>query len=95
MDFDATDQLLIIYFAFVKYLRKNGNTIRQCISYLQTSRKLRKEVFYDSLTEFGIPVKLVTLIKLCLNETCSRVWVAKHLPDIFPTKNGLKQGEAL
>jgi len=32
-DFDATSQLLIIYSAFVKYLRKNGNTMKQCISY--------------------------------------------------------------
>jgi len=32
VDFDATDQLLIIYSAFVKYLRRNGNTVKQCIS---------------------------------------------------------------
>ena len=30
-DFDETGQLLIIYSAFVKYLRKNGNTMKQCI----------------------------------------------------------------
>jgi hypothetical protein len=34
VDFDITDQLLIIYSAFVKYLRKNGNKMRQSISYL-------------------------------------------------------------
>jgi len=34
VDFDATDQLLIIYSAFVKYLRKNENEMKQCISYL-------------------------------------------------------------
>jgi len=34
VDFDATEQLLIICFAFVIYLRKNGNTMKQCISYL-------------------------------------------------------------
>jgi len=28
VDFDATGQLMIIYSAFVKYLRKNGNTIK-------------------------------------------------------------------
>ena len=28
VDFDETGQLLIIYSAFVKYLRKNGNTMR-------------------------------------------------------------------
>ena len=34
VDFDATGQLLVIYSAVVKYLRKNGNTIKQRISYL-------------------------------------------------------------
>ena len=34
VDFDATVQLLIIYCAFVKYLRKNGNETKQCISCL-------------------------------------------------------------
>jgi hypothetical protein len=33
-DLDVTFRLLIIYSAFVKYLRKNGNKMRQCISYL-------------------------------------------------------------
>jgi len=36
VDFDATGQLLIIYSAFVKYLKKNGNTMKQCISSLKT-----------------------------------------------------------
>jgi len=40
VDFDATSQLLIMYSASVKYLRKNGNTTKQCIRYLWTSRKL-------------------------------------------------------
>jgi hypothetical protein len=38
------------------------------------------------------PVKQVKLITLCLNETCSRVRVGKHLSDVFPIKNGLQQG---
>jgi len=29
VDFDATGQQLIIYFAFVKFLRKNRNTRKQ------------------------------------------------------------------
>jgi len=33
-------QLLIIYSAFSKYLRKSGNKAKQCLSYLYTSRKL-------------------------------------------------------
>jgi len=34
---------------------------------------------YNILIEFGIPMKLARLIKMCLNETCSRVRVGKHL----------------
>ena len=30
-----------------------------------------------------------------MNETYSRVWVVEHLPDMFPIRNGLKQGDAL
>ena len=32
---------------------------------------------------------------MCLNETYSRVWVDKHLSDMFPFKNALKQGDSL
>jgi hypothetical protein len=44
---------------------------------------------------FGIPVKLVRLIKMCLNETYSTVHVSKHFSDMFPIKNGLKQRDTL
>jgi hypothetical protein len=40
-------------------------------------------------------MKLVRLIKMCLNETYSKVRIGKHLPDSFPIPNGLKQGDAL
>ena len=56
---------------------------------------VRREVLYNILIEFGIPMKLVRLIKICLNETCGRVEVDKHLSDIFPTGNDFKQGDAL
>jgi hypothetical protein len=32
VDFDTTGQLLIIYSAFIEYLKKNGNTMKQCIT---------------------------------------------------------------
>jgi len=37
-----------------------------------------------SCIELGIPMKLVKLIKFCVNETYSRVQVGKHLSDMFP-----------
>jgi len=56
---------------------------------------VKREVFYNILIEFGIPMKQVKLIKICMNEMCSRVRVGKHLSNMFPIKNGLKKGDAL
>jgi hypothetical protein len=56
---------------------------------------VRREVLYNILIEFGNPTKLVRVIKMCLNETYCRVRVDKHLSDMFPIKNVLRQGDAL
>jgi len=48
-----------------------------------------------NLIVFGIPMKLVKLIKMCLTETFSRDRVGKNLSDMFPMRNGLKQGDVL
>jgi hypothetical protein len=53
------------------------------------------EVLYNILIGFGIPLKLVRLIKMCSNETYSYVHLCKHLSDSFPIQNGLKEGNSL
>jgi hypothetical protein len=40
-------------------------------------------------------MKLVRLIKMCLNETHSKFRFGKHLSDSFSILNGLKQGDDL
>jgi hypothetical protein len=40
-------------------------------------------------------MKLVQLIKICLDETYTKFGLGKHLSDSFPIQNGLKQGDAL
>ena len=44
---------------------------------------VRREVLYNVLNEFGIPMKLVRLIKIRVNETYSRVGTGKRLSDII------------
>jgi hypothetical protein len=56
---------------------------------------LRREVLYNILIEFGIPMKLVKLIKMCLNETRSKVCIGKNLADAFSIQSGMKQGDTL
>jgi hypothetical protein len=61
------------------------------IDFRKAYDSVKGEVLYNILLEFGIPKKLVKLIKMCLNETYSRVRVGKFLSDKFPVQNGLKQ----
>ena len=56
---------------------------------------VRREILYKNLIEFGIPRKIVRLIKMSLTETYSRVQLGKNVSDRFPIRNGLKQGDAL
>jgi hypothetical protein len=55
----------------------------------------KREILYNIVLEFGIPKKLVRLIKMCLKETYSKVCRGILLSDKFPFQNGLKQGDAL
>ena len=55
--FDEMGQLLIIYFGFLRYLRKKGNTMRQFTEFKEIYDSVRWEVLYSILTEFGIPMK--------------------------------------
>jgi hypothetical protein len=54
-----------------------------------------REVLYNILIEFGIPMKLVGLIQMCLNENYSTVHIGKYQSDKFLIQNGRKQGDAL
>jgi hypothetical protein len=65
------------------------------IDFKKAYDSLRREVLYNILIEFGIPRKVVGLIKMCLNETYSTVCTGKYQPDKFPIQNGLKQGDTL
>jgi hypothetical protein len=46
---------------------------------------------YNVIIDFGTPMKLVRLIKMCLNEKYRGVPVGNNLYDMFCAKNGLKQ----
>jgi hypothetical protein len=62
---------------------------------LQTLPCSVMNIKYTVFSEFGIPMKLVRPIEMCLNEIYNNVRIGKHLSDDFPIQNGLKQGEAL
>jgi hypothetical protein len=97
--FDVTDQLLIRSFAFIRYWRENERTMRKVhqlfIDLKKAYDSVGREVLYNILIEFWVPMKLVRLTKMCLNETYSKVLIGKYLSDYFPIQNNLKQENAL
>jgi hypothetical protein len=65
------------------------------IDFKKACDSVKREALHNILLEFRIPKRLVRLMKMCLNETYSKVRVGKLLSDKFPIQNGLKQGDAL
>ena len=57
------------------------------IGFKKAYGSVRREVLHITLIAFGIPMKLVRLIKMCLTETYSRVGAGKNLSDMFPIRN--------
>jgi hypothetical protein len=88
------DQIFYIQQILEKKWEYNG-TVQQLFDFRKAFDSVKREVLYNILVEFGIPKKLVRLIKMCLNETYSKVRIGKLLSGKFPIQNGLKQGDAL
>ena len=65
------------------------------IDFKKAYHSVRREVLYNILIQSDIPRKLVSLIKMCQNETYNRVCVGKHLSHMFPIKSGLKKRDAV
>jgi hypothetical protein len=71
---------------------ENNEAVHQLlIDFKKAYDSVRRKILYNILIESGIPTELVGLIKMCLNETYSRVQVGKYLSDMFLIMNGPKQ----
>jgi hypothetical protein len=90
----VTDQSFYTSEILEKKWEYNGTIHQLFIDFKITYDSVRREVLYNTVTEYGIPRKLVGLIKIHVNETYSRDRIGKNLSDKFPIQNGLKQGDA-
>jgi hypothetical protein len=91
----TTDHIFYIRQIKEKKWEYNGTVHQLFIDFKKACNLVTSEALHNILIEFGIPRKLVGLIKMCLNETYSRVRIGKNLSDKFTVQNGLKQGDAL
>jgi hypothetical protein len=89
------DQISYIWQILEKKWEYNEMVHQLFIDFKKAYDSIKRVVLYNILLEFGIPKKLIRLIKICLNETYSKVHIVKLLSDKFPIQNGLKQGDVL
>jgi sorting nexin-29 len=90
-----TDQIFYIQQILEKKWEYNGMVYQLFIDFKKAYDSVRREALYNIVIGFGIPKKLVGLIKLCLNENYSRVCIGKNVSDKFTIQIGLKLGDAL
>jgi len=76
-------------------LEYNGAEHQLYVDFEKSCDSVKREVLYNILTEIFVPMKLLRLTKVCLNEIHSKVRIDKNLSDAFPTQNGLKQRDVL
>jgi hypothetical protein len=84
--FDVPAQLLIRLLAFVRYWRQwecNETVHQLSIDFKKAFDSVWREVLYNILIEFGVPMKIVRMVITCLNKTNSKVCIGKHLSDKF------------
>jgi hypothetical protein len=97
----TTDQIFCIHQILEKKWEYNETVHKLFIGFKKAYDSVRREVLYNILIEwrevsyniliqFGVPMKLIRLIKMCF-----KVRIDKHLSDSFPIQNGLKQGDGL
>jgi hypothetical protein len=71
----TTDQIFYIRHILEKIFKYNVLVHQQFIHFKKADNSLKREVLHNILLEFGITKELINLIKLCLNETYSKVGI--------------------
>jgi hypothetical protein len=76
----TTNQIFYVWQVLKKKKKKweySGTVHQLFVDFKKTYYSVKREVIYIIVLEFGIPKKLVRLIKMCLNQTYSKVHVGK------------------
>ena len=86
----TTDHMFCIRQILEKKWEYNEAVHQLFMDFKKAYDSVRREVLYNILIEFGIPMKLVRLLKICLNEKYSRIRLGKNTSDMFHIRKGLK-----
>ena len=91
----TTDNLFILRQITEKAWEYNIDLYMIFIDFKQAYDCIDRRKLEIILRSFGIPPKLVNLIKVTMTDTINQVKIQNELTDSFETKQGLKQGDGL
>ncbi|KAJ4450246.1 hypothetical protein ANN_01665 [Periplaneta americana] len=84
------DQIFCIRQIMEKKWEYKGRVHQLFIDFKKAYDSVKREVLYDILIEFGIPKKLVRLIKMSLNETHNSVRIEYAIRKVQDNREGLE-----
>jgi hypothetical protein len=74
----TTDEIFFIRQILEKKWKYNETVHLLFMDFKKTCVSVKREVLYDILMECGVTMKLVRLMKICLNETYNEVCMGKY-----------------
>ena len=88
----TTHQIFTVRQILEKHWEFNTDIYQLYIDFRQAYDSIHRPSMWAILKEFGIPKKLISLIKACYNNNKSCVKVGKNKTYCFDVESGLKQG---
>jgi hypothetical protein len=89
----TTDQMFCLRTILEKACEYKVDIHKLYIDYKQAYDTINKGAMVEIMKEFGIPMKLVRLVKMTLTNTNSKVKMQGKLSPSFKTMIGLRQGD--
>jgi len=89
------EQLTIIGQLIEKKYEFSQNIWQLYVDFKKAYNSIHRQSLYNIMEEFGIPQKLVTLTKICMENTQYKIRVESTVSEDFEVRIGLKQGDSL
>ena len=89
------DQIFTLRQILEKSLEKQIDTHHLFVDYKAAFDSTIRSHLYETMSNFGIPAKLIRLCKMTLQNTSCAVLIGKDLTTPFDTKRGFRQGDSL
>ncbi|XP_039297864.1 uncharacterized protein LOC120354582, partial [Nilaparvata lugens] len=91
----CTDHIFTIRTILEKCYEYNISLHQLYIDYKQVFDSIKRDSLIKAMIEFGIPCKLVRLVRMTLKETKYKIKVQGRLSSSFMASKGLRQGDVL